>query len=721
MTIAVYECAQFEFQHERFQFDDAAKCLYNYYCGNLQEQAVFIGNIAYKDLCLDGLIIKNDAIIIVEFKNYEGDLKMSRNKHWICSDEEVHGGSNGKTVFDQIYKNRKRLFNYLKNTRLLRESQIQDIKGLIVFSKLGSVDYGDLDHKIRTWLFATDIDGFAGKVRSLCSGHYQPHLNTPISVTRISNDEIWNFVRKTKIQESWLITDYSTTALMPTDLFSKEAPHNGRSLSTYDELLKKRDEADRYLKDYLNYKNLYDKLLKENQILKQKCEKEAKKAEKSNKQLSKLKDDNRQLKHKLDGASKELALLQSKIPKLKKIALEKPQSLGSKLAMPAFEDDHAQQAGLGHGGSLDRLDEELGLFDGIEKGLEGRAQNPGAALDAKESTAQSTEDKSSASSLQNEPEKPALEPAKAACDALQEAADGACDDAMPTLQPIEMSIKKALPPALPAWLLQDFLVEPELMPPKVPALKIDEHGNPYQKQDLYEILAKDFIDQRPKKLITCLGAGKNEPDESGKNNKKAIKARVKAQPKERDAPQTALPAPAAKSKPGTPCCVRPEADPNFCDPYLLTDGSRPDGSYLGYDIRMPVTNPNPYRKIADRYIHTGRAGLLIKADEPFFLRFAPCNLFAVLRTAAYSYSRECLLYTEPKILLSFLHNSCGDIFIRLHNMLWYLENAKPENFNPVSRACLAIFKQQGIFKVTPLPPGFKQALTEPLLPPPDLL
>ena len=67
MSLIVYECQRAGHGHEIRQFSAAAQSLYDYFDGR-DETALFIGNVNVGEANLDGLIIKNDAIIIVEFK-----------------------------------------------------------------------------------------------------------------------------------------------------------------------------------------------------------------------------------------------------------------------------------------------------------------------------------------------------------------------------------------------------------------------------------------------------------------------------------------------------------------------------------------------------------------------------------------------------------------------------------------------------------------------------
>ena len=98
MSLLVYECQRADHGHEIRQFGEVARCLREYY-NDRQELALLIGNINIGDVNLDGLIIKNDAIIILELKDRSGEIVARINGDWTCDGEIVKGGSN-KTVFE---------------------------------------------------------------------------------------------------------------------------------------------------------------------------------------------------------------------------------------------------------------------------------------------------------------------------------------------------------------------------------------------------------------------------------------------------------------------------------------------------------------------------------------------------------------------------------------------------------------------------------------------
>ena len=239
MSLIVYECQRADHGHEIRQFETACKSLYEYFDGR-DETAVFIGNVNIGEANLDGLIIKNDAIIIVEFKDYEGDLVARQNGNWTCNGKPIKGGNGGKSVFEQLRNNRRILKTVIAENEFFSHAQRSDIKGLVVLSKLKGYS-DDFDRTNKAWISVSDVENIGKSMHGIKS---RPFANSPQEEVFISEEDLFNFLRKFNIDESTLITDYSDTNIMPSDLYSKEYPHNGKYMSTATQLAEKKEEVD---------------------------------------------------------------------------------------------------------------------------------------------------------------------------------------------------------------------------------------------------------------------------------------------------------------------------------------------------------------------------------------------------------------------------------------------------------------------------------------------
>lgn len=241
MSLIVYECQRAGHAHEIRQFGAAAQSLYDYFDGR-DETTLFIGNVNIGEANLDGLIIKNDAVIIVEFKDYEGDVIARQNGEWVCGNKTIKGGAGGKTVFEQLKKNQRILRRVIGENNYLTEIQRSDIKGLVVFTKLKSYS-DDFDRTNKSWIYVSDLENMGNVMHDILSSEFKDYKTGRTSEVSISDEDIFSFLRKIKIDESALVTDFSDTSILPQDLFDKDKPHNGKHYSTATLLARKTEEA----------------------------------------------------------------------------------------------------------------------------------------------------------------------------------------------------------------------------------------------------------------------------------------------------------------------------------------------------------------------------------------------------------------------------------------------------------------------------------------------
>ena len=242
MSLITYECQRAGHVHEIRQFGQIAQSLYDYFDGR-DETALLIGNLNIGEANFDGLIIKNDAIIIVECKDYEGNIFARQNGDWTCDGKVIKGGNGGKSVFEQLRKNQRILRRTIAENAYFTEAQRSDIKGLVVFSKLTSYS-DDFDRLNKSWVFVTDVNRCGDIMHDILSSDFRDNRTGNTIEVSISDNDIFAFLRSIKIDESSLVTDFTDTTIMPSDLFRKENTHNGKHYSTATLLARKTEEAD---------------------------------------------------------------------------------------------------------------------------------------------------------------------------------------------------------------------------------------------------------------------------------------------------------------------------------------------------------------------------------------------------------------------------------------------------------------------------------------------
>ena len=158
-----------------------------------------------------GLIIKNDAIIIVEFKDYEGSLVARQNGDWTCDGKAIKGGNGGKSVFEQLRKNQRILRKVIAENGYFTEAQRSDIKGLVVLTKLKSYS-DDFDRSNKAWIFVSDIDNIGNKMHDIVSADFRDARTGRVTEVDITDEDIFNFLRKMRIDESSIVTDIKKSA-----------------------------------------------------------------------------------------------------------------------------------------------------------------------------------------------------------------------------------------------------------------------------------------------------------------------------------------------------------------------------------------------------------------------------------------------------------------------------------------------------------------------------
>ena len=252
MSLIVYECQRADHGHEIREFEGVVRSLRNYYEGR-KELALVIGNVNVGNVELDGIIVKEDAIIILELKDHSGRIVARMNGDWTCDGEVVRGGSN-KTVFEQIQVNKRNLRTAIERNGYFTKIQANDVQGIVVFSEMKSLT-NDLDRNTKQWLHVSDVANCGGQMHGIkARGWRDP--KTGISVnTMIPSEAIFNFIRKLHLDESWIVTKMSDVHLLPSDLYHEDVAHDGRDFSTATELAKARGKVDELKKQLEEAKN----------------------------------------------------------------------------------------------------------------------------------------------------------------------------------------------------------------------------------------------------------------------------------------------------------------------------------------------------------------------------------------------------------------------------------------------------------------------------------
>lgn len=117
MPFHSYLVQKFDTTHENRYFRDLHLLLEK----NFKEEdssIVLIGNVNIRGHSLDALILKKGAILVIDFKDYQGHLTFSENGPWKLKDKKnktifVAGGAKSRNPFQQVNAYRFALFQYL--------------------------------------------------------------------------------------------------------------------------------------------------------------------------------------------------------------------------------------------------------------------------------------------------------------------------------------------------------------------------------------------------------------------------------------------------------------------------------------------------------------------------------------------------------------------------------------------------------------------------------
>lgn len=244
MSLITYEFNRADNAGEISQFRATLPILQEHYQGRNELVLYLSGKLNINGVDVDGLIIKEDAIVLVEFKNYAGNIKAQVNGDWFHDSERINGGApkndgTSKTVFEQLKINRRALRDGLAHFTK-NENACNNIQALVVFSSIKTLQ---LDEEFKwganAWVNVTDIE------------HIGDELDTIKAKTRSSQpivigpEDIFEFIRLKGLDERYILTKYSDTNVMPADLFHEDEPHNGDDFSPNVLLAKEKAENEK--------------------------------------------------------------------------------------------------------------------------------------------------------------------------------------------------------------------------------------------------------------------------------------------------------------------------------------------------------------------------------------------------------------------------------------------------------------------------------------------
>lgn len=176
MAFKAFRGSPFNHSHENKVFNDLYDLLSEQWKDRGDDLYLF-GNFFVAGKEFDALIVKNNAIIIVDFKNFGGDLEFSENGAWKCDGLTVKGG-NSRNPFLQLRSNKFALLEYVKrgHIELMSKPNLGHIAGLVVFHQPINFDDNQIPQQIKSWFHVCDFDHVLRTIDGIASAE----INLPI-------------------------------------------------------------------------------------------------------------------------------------------------------------------------------------------------------------------------------------------------------------------------------------------------------------------------------------------------------------------------------------------------------------------------------------------------------------------------------------------------------------------------------------------------------------
>ena len=168
MTFKAYRASSFSHAHENHAFNRLHDILQKQWAEK-DEPLFLLGNFYIDGKEIDALVLKRSAVIVIDFKDYGGELKFSENGRWEIDGNQVRGGSK-TNPYQQIRDNKFQLLNYLK-TQIEFESSpnLGHIAGLCLFHQNIEFDSTALSPNISRWFHVADMQSAIRTIDAIVS------------------------------------------------------------------------------------------------------------------------------------------------------------------------------------------------------------------------------------------------------------------------------------------------------------------------------------------------------------------------------------------------------------------------------------------------------------------------------------------------------------------------------------------------------------------------
>lgn len=205
MPLLVYRPRNYDQTHEREQFRNLCVLLKERFSSSPDEMCIFIGNYNIGDVELDGIIIKNEGVVLVEFKDFGGNITATENGDWTAETDGVksviRGGSGRKNPYLQAKINRNACRPILVETGALTAKQVERLSSLIVFHHAASIN-NQISPRIK-WLRVCDEKGFIDELDLIVT----PECD-------LQEEDFARIIERLNLDPDWLCVRYSNPEVL---------------------------------------------------------------------------------------------------------------------------------------------------------------------------------------------------------------------------------------------------------------------------------------------------------------------------------------------------------------------------------------------------------------------------------------------------------------------------------------------------------------------------
>lgn len=205
MPLLVYRPRNYDQTHEREQFRNLCVLLKERFSSSPDEMCVFIGNYNIGGVELDGIIIKNEGVVLVEFKDFGGSITATENGDWTAETDGIksviRGGSGRKNPYLQAKINRNACRPILVETGALTAKQVERISSMVVFHHPSSINY-QISPRIK-WLRVCDEKGFIDELDLIVT----PECD-------LQEEDFARIIRCLNLNPDWLCVSYSNPEVL---------------------------------------------------------------------------------------------------------------------------------------------------------------------------------------------------------------------------------------------------------------------------------------------------------------------------------------------------------------------------------------------------------------------------------------------------------------------------------------------------------------------------